>query len=84
VALSRKVDNGLKLLFKVAVYVRYYCTLGKRVHAYIHVYCPLSQGLLRVRTGDPLSYILIENKSVHIMLSRRISSLETRAYVLYY
>jgi hypothetical protein len=48
----------------LGVYIRYNYTLGKRVQAYVLVYCPLGQGLSSIYRGGPLSYVLTKDTSV--------------------
>jgi hypothetical protein len=63
----------------LGAYVQYYYILGKRVQVYVLGYCPLGQGLLSVRMGGPLLYVLTKDKSIRSMVPRHMSSLKGRS-----
>jgi hypothetical protein len=46
----------------LGAYVQYYYILGKRVQVCVLGYCPLGQGLLSVRMGGPLLYVLTKDE----------------------
>jgi hypothetical protein len=48
----------------LGVYIWYYYTLGKRVQAYVLVYCPLGQRLVNVCMGGPPAFVLTKDRCV--------------------
>jgi hypothetical protein len=69
----------------LGVYIWYCYTLGKRVQAYVLVYCPLGQRLVNVCMGGPRRLSLLKiGVYVPGYLPQHTSSLKIGAYILYY